>query len=192
MPLAKLARGHARLRPAEGRARQGPDHRRAGAAHRRDADRRLHEADRPGGDLGEHQEGQRDPARLGLVPGRAGRADRLRAGRFPALVLVDAQVAQARATSSSCRGAFAEGRQGVRRLRRPVHQLGRRQRSGTCSRSSSRSSAPARCGYIKKTGAALKSILKNPLPFVGNLVKAAQGRLHAVRRQLPHAPARPV
>jgi hypothetical protein len=29
-------------------------------------------------------------------------------------------------------------------------------------------------GYIKKTGAALKSILKNPLPFVGNLVKAAK------------------
>jgi hypothetical protein len=28
-------------------------------------------------------------------------------------------------------------------------------------------------GYIKKTGAALKSILKNPLPFVGHLVKAA-------------------
>ena len=28
--------------------------------------------------------------------------------------------------------------------------------------------------YVKKTGAALKSILKNPLPFVGNLVKAAK------------------
>src|SRR5207247_2305709 len=28
--------------------------------------------------------------------------------------------------------------------------------------------------YIKKTGAALKSILQNPLPFVGNLVKAAK------------------
>jgi hypothetical protein len=28
--------------------------------------------------------------------------------------------------------------------------------------------------YIKKTGAALKSIIKNPLPFVGNLVKAAK------------------
>src|SRR5262249_54232039 len=27
--------------------------------------------------------------------------------------------------------------------------------------------------YIQKTGAALKSILKNPLPFVGNLAKAA-------------------
>ncbi|MES2734069.1 MAG: DUF4157 domain-containing protein [Bacteroidota bacterium] len=32
---------------------------------------------------------------------------------------------------------------------------------------------PGAMGYIKKTGAALKSILKNPLPFVGNLVKAA-------------------
>ena len=28
--------------------------------------------------------------------------------------------------------------------------------------------------YIKKTGAALKSILKNPMPFVGNLVRAAK------------------
>lgn len=28
--------------------------------------------------------------------------------------------------------------------------------------------------YVKKTGAALKSILQNPLPFVGNLVKAAK------------------
>lgn len=31
---------------------------------------------------------------------------------------------------------------------------------------------PGLMGYIKRTGAALKSILKNPLPFVGNLVKA--------------------
>jgi Domain of unknown function (DUF4157) len=31
--------------------------------------------------------------------------------------------------------------------------------------------------YIKKTGAALKSILKNPLPFVGNLVNAAKAGL---------------
>ena len=34
--------------------------------------------------------------------------------------------------------------------------------------------SPGACGYIQKTGAALKSILKNPLPFVGNLVKAAK------------------
>jgi hypothetical protein len=33
---------------------------------------------------------------------------------------------------------------------------------------------PGAMGYIKKTGAALKGILKNPLPFVGNLVKAAK------------------
>lgn len=33
---------------------------------------------------------------------------------------------------------------------------------------------PGALGYIKKTGGALKSILKNPLPFVGNLVKAAK------------------
>lgn len=31
---------------------------------------------------------------------------------------------------------------------------------------------PGIMGYIKRTGAALKSIIKNPLPFVGNLVKA--------------------
>lgn len=34
--------------------------------------------------------------------------------------------------------------------------------------------SPGALAYIKKTGAALKSILKNPLPFVGNLVKAAK------------------
>ena len=34
--------------------------------------------------------------------------------------------------------------------------------------------SPGALLYIKKTGAALKSILKNPLPFVGNLVKAAK------------------
>lgn len=34
--------------------------------------------------------------------------------------------------------------------------------------------SPGALGYIKKTGAALKGILKNPLPFVGNLVKAAK------------------
>ena len=34
--------------------------------------------------------------------------------------------------------------------------------------------SPGAFGYIKRTGAALKSILKNPLPFMGNLVKAAK------------------
>jgi hypothetical protein len=34
--------------------------------------------------------------------------------------------------------------------------------------------SPAAWGYIKKTGAALKSILKNPLPFVHNLVHAGK------------------
>ena len=34
--------------------------------------------------------------------------------------------------------------------------------------------SPGAFDYIKRTGAALKSILKNPLPFVGNLVKAAK------------------
>lgn len=34
--------------------------------------------------------------------------------------------------------------------------------------------SPGALSYIKRTGAALKSILKNPLPFVGNLVKAAK------------------
>lgn len=34
--------------------------------------------------------------------------------------------------------------------------------------------SPATLTYLRKTGAALKSILKNPLPFVGNLVKAAK------------------
>jgi hypothetical protein len=33
---------------------------------------------------------------------------------------------------------------------------------------------PGLMGYIKKTGAALKGILKNPMPFLGNLVRAAK------------------
>jgi len=33
---------------------------------------------------------------------------------------------------------------------------------------------PGAIAYVKKTGAALKAILQNPLPFVGNLVKAAK------------------
>ncbi len=34
--------------------------------------------------------------------------------------------------------------------------------------------SPKTLEYIRKTGAALKSILKNPMPFMGNLVKAAK------------------
>ncbi len=33
---------------------------------------------------------------------------------------------------------------------------------------------PGALGYVKRTGAALKAILKNPMPFVGNLVRAAK------------------
>jgi hypothetical protein len=33
---------------------------------------------------------------------------------------------------------------------------------------------PGLMGYVMKTGAALKSILKNPMPFLGNLVRAAK------------------
>jgi hypothetical protein len=39
--------------------------------------------------------------------------------------------------------------------------------------------SPGALGYIKKTGAALKAILKNPAPFVGNLIKAAKGGFSA-------------
>jgi hypothetical protein len=39
--------------------------------------------------------------------------------------------------------------------------------------------SPGAWEYIQKTGAALKSILKNPLPFVGNLIKAAKGGFDA-------------
>src|SRR6185436_27283 len=34
--------------------------------------------------------------------------------------------------------------------------------------------SPGALGYVKQTGSALKSIFQNPLPFVGNLVKAAK------------------
>ncbi len=50
--------------------------------------------------------------------------------------------------------------------------------------------SPGALMYIKKTGAALKSILKNPLPFVGNLVKAAkQGFLNFADHFLEHLKA---
>ena len=50
--------------------------------------------------------------------------------------------------------------------------------------------SPGALLYIKKTGAALKSILKNPMPFVGNLVKAAkQGFLNFADHFLEHLKA---
>ncbi|HEU0295568.1 MAG TPA: DUF4157 domain-containing protein [Anaerolineales bacterium] len=50
--------------------------------------------------------------------------------------------------------------------------------------------SPGAFGYVKKTGAALKSILKNPLPFVGNLVKAAKaGFLNFGAKFLTHLKA---
>lgn len=50
--------------------------------------------------------------------------------------------------------------------------------------------SPGALAYIKKTGAALKSILRNPLPFVGNLVKAAkQGFLNFADNFLDHLKA---
>ena len=50
--------------------------------------------------------------------------------------------------------------------------------------------SPGALMYIKKTGAALKSILKNPLPFVGNLIKAAkQGFLNFADHFLEHLKA---
>src|SRR5262249_10211698 len=39
--------------------------------------------------------------------------------------------------------------------------------------------SPGAWTYIQKTGAALKSILKNPLPFVGYLIKSAKGGFDA-------------
>lgn len=50
--------------------------------------------------------------------------------------------------------------------------------------------SPGALKYIKKTGAALKSILKNPMPFVGNLVKAAKlGFLNFASNFLTHLKA---
>ncbi len=50
--------------------------------------------------------------------------------------------------------------------------------------------SPGALTYIKKTGAALKSILRNPLPFIGNLVKAAKtGFLNFADHFLDHLKA---
>jgi hypothetical protein len=50
--------------------------------------------------------------------------------------------------------------------------------------------SPGALTYIKKTGAAIKSIFRNPLPFVGNLVKAAKtGFLNFADNFLDHLKA---
>ena len=50
--------------------------------------------------------------------------------------------------------------------------------------------SPGALLYIKKTGAAIKSILKNPMPFVGNLIKAAKrGFLNFADHFLEHLKA---
>ncbi len=47
--------------------------------------------------------------------------------------------------------------------------------------------SPTALGYIKRTGGALRSILRNPLPFMGNLVRAAkQGFLNFAANFLEH------
>jgi hypothetical protein len=51
--------------------------------------------------------------------------------------------------------------------------------------------SPGALFYIEKTGAALKSILKNPLPFVRNLVRAAKlGFLNFADHFLTHLQAK--
>ncbi len=50
--------------------------------------------------------------------------------------------------------------------------------------------SPGAWAHIKKTGAALKSILKNPLPFMKNLVKAGIGGFDAFKKNfVPHLQA---
>ena len=50
--------------------------------------------------------------------------------------------------------------------------------------------SPGAMGYVRRTGAALLSILKNPFPFVGNLVRAAKaGFMNFSRRFLTHLKA---
>ena len=48
--------------------------------------------------------------------------------------------------------------------------------------------SPGALEYVMKTGAALKDILKNPLPFVKNLIAAAKLGLAKLRQELRHAP----
>ncbi len=50
--------------------------------------------------------------------------------------------------------------------------------------------SPGTWGYIKKTGAALKTILRNPLPFMKNLIKAGIGGFDAFKKNfVPHLQA---
>lgn len=45
--------------------------------------------------------------------------------------------------------------------------------------------SPNAWGYVKKTGAALRSILRNPLPFVGNLARAAKNGFGLFKTNFP-------
>ena len=86
--------------------------------------------------------------------------------------------------------AFMKLAQRVRRLRRPLRHAGARNAVWNLLEIIFDVVSPGALGYIKKTGAALKSILKNPLPFVGNLVKAAKlGFLNFADNFLDHLKA---
>ena len=82
------------------------------------------------------------------------------------------QIARDRRYHSAAAGVRQDRRR-LRRFRRAIRHLGR-QGGLELAGDHLRGGQPRPLVYLKKTGAALKSILKNPLPFVGNLVRAAK------------------
>ena len=180
MPLAKLAegtRGYDLLKAVLGK---DPITGEPVPRTRRDADRRLHEADRAGGDLGEHEEGQRHrrargPGSRARWPGcwaSCGRFRRCSWPRFKSLEIADIVLVPR---------AFVKVGGGLRRLRRRVHQLGG-QAVWNLLEIIFEVVAPAVMPYIKKAAAAFKTILKNPIGVRRQPGARRQAGLPEVRR----------
>ncbi len=136
---------------------------------RRVADRRLHEADRPGGGLGEPQEGASRPAGLGLVPDDPGRPDRLRQ-RDPGTLPLRAALARGRRRGPA--GASAgQGRPGLRGFasRFVAWALGK---VLDLLQIIFEVLAPSVMPYLRKAMGAFRTIIADPIGFVRNLVRA--------------------
>ncbi len=169
------------------RARPQPDHRRGGGTHARDADRRFHEAHRSGGGLAEHPARQRRGAGLGLVPGRAARCARLRAGAAAAIPGRAPLARHRRPRGAAHR--LPPHRRHLRRVRGPVSRLGRA------------AGADAPRDHLRGGGAggdALPAPRRRRLPHdhrqSGPLHRQSRPGRHpglpALRRELPRASAR--
>ena len=121
----------------------------------------------------------RDPARLGLVPGRAGRADGAR-HLNPGSV----HGAARQLGDHGPRRRHPRPRQGgerLRQLRRRLHRLGLGH-SPQPAPDHRRGRRPRRHALHPKAAGAFKTIIRDPIRFVRTLVSAGDARLPPVRQ----------